>query len=498
MTPAIIEQLYAHFEAHPQVTTDSRHCPEGSIFFALKGANFDGNQYAAASLAAGCAAVVVDDVTVLPTEFVAARTAYGAPAQGQHGPYFLVDDVLSALQQLAAHHRAQFRTWSHPVPVIGITGTNGKTTTKELLNAVLSRKYRVAATVGNLNNQIGVPLTLLQVTPDHEIAIIEMGANHPIDIAELCDIVHPDCGLITTVAKGHILGFGSFEGVVAAKTKLYDSLRHDSGLAFVNENNLHLMQHVAGLATVGYAVEATGKVATSLPKGFQPGTPGIHEEEVLPTSPVVVGRVRSASPLLKLSLNILGEEVDIDTHLVGAYNLVNMTAAAAVGCSFGVPTADIVAALSEYVPSNMRSQLLPLNPGLTAILDAYNANPDSMKAALQSFALYDVPNKQLILGDMGELGAESQAEHLALLRYLIQTPFNNILLVGHEMESAFRSLNHDELFAMGTRHTVRCYPTVQDLCADTETLRYLLGTVLIKGSRSNALERVVAVLKEDV
>jgi UDP-N-acetylmuramoyl-tripeptide--D-alanyl-D-alanine ligase len=480
------------------VTTDSRHCPEGSLFFALKGANFDGNQYAAASLAAGCAAVVVDDALVIPAENVAARTDVGVPAPGQHGRYFLVDDVLTALQQLAAHHRAQFRTWAHPVPVVGITGTNGKTTTKELLNAVLSRKYRVAATVGNLNNQIGVPLTLLSVTPDHELSIIEMGANHPMDIADLCDIVHPDCGLITTVAKGHLLGFGSFEGVVAAKTKLYESLRRDGGMAFVNLSNPNLVQHVNGLASVGYSVEESDVLATSFPAGFQPGKPGTHEGEDLPKAPVVVGRVRSASPLLKLSLSVLGEEVDIDTHLVGAYNLVNMTAAAAVGCCFGVPTADIAAALSDYTPSNMRSQLLPLGPGLTAILDAYNANPDSMKAALQSFAMYDVPNKQLILGDMGELGAESQSEHLALLRYLLPMPFDNILLVGHEMETAFRALSHDELFAMGTRHTVRCYPTVQDLCADTETLRYLLGTVLIKGSRSNALERVVTVLKEGI
>ncbi len=459
---SIIEQLYALFLAHPQVTTDSRNCPAGSIFFALKGANFDGNKYAAASLAAGCAAVVVDDASVIPAD--------AAP-----GTYFLVDDVLTALQQLAAHHRAQFRTWPRPVPVIGITGTNGKTTTKELMNAVLSRKYHVAATVGNLNNQIGVPLTLLRVTPQHELAIVEMGANHPMDIAELCDIVHPDYGLITTVAKGHLLGFGSFEGVIAAKTKLYDSLRRDGGTAFVNLGNPHLMQHVEGLPTIGYAVGDTSD---------------------LPTQPTVTGRTLSASPLLNLSLCVAGQEVEVATHLVGTYNLLNMVAAATVGHHFGVPTADISAALRDYVPGNMRSQLMPLGHGLTVILDAYNANPDSMMAALQSFAMNADPNKQLILGDMGELGTESQAEHRQLLHYLMDSPFDNILLVGSEFQRAFESLSHDELLQMGSRHTVRCYPSAVELCADTETLRYLLGTVLIKGSRSNALERVVAVLKD--
>jgi UDP-N-acetylmuramoyl-tripeptide--D-alanyl-D-alanine ligase len=471
MTPtALIPALYALYLSHPQVTTDSRHCPAGSLFFALKGANFNGNAYAAASLAAGCALAVVDDATVIPADAVGQRTDGGTPALGQHGNYFLVPDVLTALQQLAAHHRLQFRTWQHPVPVIGITGTNGKTTTKELLTAVLSRKYRVAATVGNLNNHIGVPLTLLSVTPQHEVAIVEMGANHPMDIAELCDIVHPDFGLITTVAKGHLLGFGSFEGVVAAKTKLYDSLRRDGGTAFVNVGNPHLVQHAEGLPTVPYGVEPDA------------------------TAPVS-GRTLSASPLLRLMLSVEGEEAEVQTHLVGAYNLLNMVAAAAVGHHFGVTTADIRAALEAYTPGNMRSQLMPVGQSLTLILDAYNANPDSMMAALRSFELNTDPHKRLILGDMGELGAESQAEHRRLLHYLSESPFGDIFLVGSEMRTAFASLTHDELLRMGATRTVRCYDTVADLCADTEALRYLLGTVLIKGSRSNALEKVVPVLQ---
>jgi UDP-N-acetylmuramoyl-tripeptide--D-alanyl-D-alanine ligase len=454
----LIEQLYALYLAHPEVTTDSRHCPAGSLFFALKGANFDGNKYAAASLAAGCAAAVVDDPAVIPAENADA--------------YFLVPDVLAALQQLAAHHRRQFRTWARPVPVIGITGTNGKTTTKELLHAVLSRRYRTCATAGNLNNQIGVPLTLLRVTPDDELAIIEMGANHPLDIAELCAIVHPDFGLITTVAKGHLLGFGSFEGVIAAKTKLYDSLRADGGTAFVNLGNPHLVEHATGLPVIGYSAETEAEGA------------------------IVSGRTLSASPLLRLQLRV-GEDqpVEVQTHLVGTYNLLNMVAAATVGHHFGVPTADIAAALADYTPANMRSQLLPIHPGLTLILDAYNANPDSMMAALTSFAQNTEPHKQLILGDMGELGAESQAEHLRLLRYLIDSPFGDILLVGSEMRTAFESLSHDELLRMGEKRSVRCYATSADLCADTQTLKYLVGTVLVKGSRSNALEKVVEVLK---
>jgi UDP-N-acetylmuramoyl-tripeptide--D-alanyl-D-alanine ligase len=451
-----IEPLYQHYLAHPEVTTDSRHCPEGSLFFALKGERFDGNKYAAGALASGCALAVVDDPTVIPAE--------------ASDRYILVPDVLRALQELAAYHREQFRHWEQPVPVIGITGTNGKTTTKELMNAVLSRRYRVLATEGNLNNQIGVPLTLLRVTPQHQLAIIEMGANHPMDIAELCAIVRPDYGLITTVAKGHLLGFGSFEGVVAAKTKLYDSLRQTNGKAFVNFDNAHLTAHTDGLEVIPYAENAT---AVS-----------------------VRGTLLSASPYLRLQLHIGEEEAPVQMQLVGTYNLINAVAAAAVGHYFHVSLADICAALEGYCPGNMRSQLIPLGHGLTVILDAYNANPDSMMAALKSFALNDEPNKRLILGDMGELGAESQIEHQRLLEYLIDSPFGDTLLVGREMTAAFARLTHEQLLAMGARRSVRCYNNVADLCADTAVLQHLLGTVLIKGSRSNALERVFDTLRQ--
>jgi len=479
--------LYALYLSHPAVTTDSRVCPENSLFFALKGDRFDGNRYAADALKNGCAVAVVDAPEVIP---VADASPEGTSVPvlreyGLHGRYFLVADVLAALQELAAYHRRQFRTWSRPVSVIGITGTNGKTTTKELLNAVLGRRYRVLATAGNLNNQIGVPLTLLRVTPDHEVAIIEMGANHPMDIAELCEWVRPDYGLITNVGKGHLLGFGSFEGVIEAKTKLYDSLRMTGGTAFVDAGNKHLWPRAAGLQIIPYGVAEEG-VSSSL-----------SDAEPVSACPVF-GRLVDCSAYLKLALQIEGRSIEIDTRLIGNYNLYNVTAAAAVGHAFGIPVADIKQAIEEYVPSNMRSQLLKIGYDQEIILDAYNANPVSMQAALRSFSLHSAPQKSLILGDMGELGGESLAEHIHVLEYIMTTDFGDLLLVGSEFSAAFSSLSLEQLGRLGAKRNVRCYDTVDELCADTVVLQYLSGAVLIKGSRSNALEKVVETMKHIV
>lgn len=468
--------LYLIYEQHPLVTTDSRVCPEGSIFFALKGERFDGNQYAGEVLQKGCVLAVVDDASVIPAEARAeGLQADNRPVDslvlpfGRYGRYFLVPDVLTSLQKLAAHHRQQFRTWQRPVTVIGITGTNGKTTTKELLNAVLSQKYSVLATQGNLNNQIGVPLTLLKVRPEHELAIVEMGANHPMDIADLCEISRPDFGLITNVGKAHLLGFGSFEGVIEAKSKLYDSLRLSGGTAFVDFGNPYLLPKSEGLKRIGYGITSEGQ---KLP---------------------VRGDMLSCSPYLSLSLFVDDDpSLVIDTHLIGNYNLINVIAAAAVGHHFGVPSSAIKAAVEGYEPQNMRSQLVDLGHGNQLILDAYNANPTSMMAALQSFALNTAAHKSLILGDMRELGADSAAEHGRVLSYLSdrEAPaFDDIVLVGNEFCQAFASLD-DETVARMARHSVRCYAAVDDLCADTSVLANLGGTILVKGSRGIQLEKV--------
>lgn len=428
--------------AHPVITTDSRNCPEGSIFFALKGERFDGNQYAAEVLQKGCVCAVVDDASVIPAG---------------DDRYFLVPDVLTTLQELAAYHRQQLT-----IPIIGITGTNGKTTTKELTNAVLSQKYNVLATQGNLNNQIGVPLTLLKIRPEHQIAIIEMGANHPMDIADLCAIVRPDYGLITNVGKAHLLGFGSLEGVVEAKTKLYDSLRLTNGSAFLDVKNELLVPKSTGLNTIPYN--------------------GSSE---------VTGEMIDCSPYLKVSLSAGSEKVEIHTNLIGNYNLVNVIAASAVGHQFGVSITQIKAAIEGYQPQNMRSQLVDLGHDNYMILDAYNANPTSMAAAISSFALNSAAHKNLILGDMRELGEESDKEHLRILQSLAELSgtFDAILLVGAEFTKAYLTLP-DQVVADLARHTSRCYADVDALCADSSALDNLVGTTLVKGSRGIQLEKI--------
>ncbi|MDO4496455.1 MAG: UDP-N-acetylmuramoyl-tripeptide--D-alanyl-D-alanine ligase [Bacteroidales bacterium] len=454
-----IAELYAHYLEHPVVTTDSRNCPEGSLFFALKGERFDGNQFAAEVLAKGCSLAVVDDPKVIPAG---------------DSRYFLVPDVLTALQQLAAWHRQQLRNWDRPVTVIGITGTNGKTTTKELTHAVLSRKYNVLATAGNLNNHIGVPLTLLKITHEHELAIIEMGANHPMDIAELCAIVHPDFGLITNVGKAHLLGFGSFEGVIEAKTKLYESVSADGGTVFVDSGNPYLYPKAEAMQHISYSAK---------------------EDDA---SSEVYGKMTDCSPFLHLSLNIRDcEPIDVSTNLIGSYNLINAIAAAAVGHHFGVAPQEIQSALQSYEPQNMRSQLVDLGHGNKMILDAYNANPTSMMAALTSFNLNTDAHKMLLLGDMRELGEDSLAEHQRILQYLAQpeVTFGDILLVGSEFERAFESVDPSVIVALGNRASVRCYPDIDALCADEAVIANIGGTVLVKGSRGIKLEKIVEKLR---
>lgn len=385
-------ELYDIFQAHPVITTDSRDCPQNSIFFALKGESFDGNKFATMALEKGCAYAVIDEAE------------YAVSGDER---YILVDDVLLALQQLAREHRRHFTG-----PVIEITGTNGKTTTKELVSAVLSQKYNVLYTLGNFNNHIGVPKTLLRLTADHEIAVIETGANHPGEIKTLAEIVEPDCGLITNVGVAHIEGFGSFEGVVRTKGELYDNLRQNpDGFIFLHADNEHLQQIATGLSAITYG--AVGK-------GYD-----------------VEGEVVECAPFLKLRWrkgNAGADEPwhDVQTRIVGSYNIDNALAAACVGLRFGVEPEQIDAALSGYEPKNNRSEMRETQCN-SLIVDAYNANPSSMKAALQNFALVTPPagkEKMLILGDMKELGTVSELEHAKVIAMIQELGFKEAWLVG--------------------------------------------------------------------
>lgn len=399
MTP---EQLYEKFLQHPVITTDSRDCPAGSIFFALKGESFDGNRFASMALDKGCAYAVVDEAEY---------------ALEEDDRYILVEDVLKALQDLAHKHRMCFDG-----PVIEITGTNGKTTTKELVNAVLSEKYNVLYTLGNFNNHIGVPKTLLRLTKEHEIAVIETGANHPGEIKTLADIVSPDCGLITNVGVAHIEGFGSFEGVVKTKGELYDNLRNNpEGFIFLHADNEHLCRISDGLKTITYG---------SVGKGYS------VEGEVVECAPFLKLRWRPA--VASPSETQSNEEWHIvQTHIVGSYNLDNALAAACVGIHYGVTPEQVDHALAGYEPKNNRSEMRETECN-SLIVDAYNANPSSMNAALQNFSLVTPPQgkqKMLILGDMKELGTISDEQHQAVIDKLQALGFKEVWLVGENFKN---------------------------------------------------------------
>ena len=335
-----IPELYELFIHNPKVTTDSRNCPRGSIFFALKGDKFDGNQYAEKALASGCVYAVIDN----PDYFIGERT-------------ILVDNVLTTLQQLAHRHRKVIGC-----PIIGITGTNGKTTTKELLASVLSTKYNLLYTEGNLNNHIGVPLTLLRLTHDHEMAVIEMGASHPGDIKELVDIAQPNYGIITNVGRAHLEGFGSFEGVIKTKGELYDYMRRTKGKIFINQDNKYLKEIANGIEQVTYGSDETA---------------------------FAWGCVVSCNPYLTFEWKQQGKIHTVETHLIGNYNLDNALVAVAVGRFFKIPAERISRAIAAYEPTNNRSQLKKTENN-ELIIDAYNANPSSMKVALDNFATMPV------------------------------------------------------------------------------------------------------------
>jgi len=423
-----ISELYNIFKRHPEVTTDSRDCTQGSIFFALKGASFNGNAFAKKALERGCAYAVVDE-----------KEYYD---EGEDR-LILVDDCLTALQQLARFHRKQLGT-----PVIGVTGTNGKTTTKELIAAVLGEKYNVLYTQGNLNNHIGVPKTLLRLTSEHEVAVIEMGANHPGEIRTLANIVEPDYGIITNVGMAHLAGFGSFEGVVRTKGELYDYLREHGGTVFIHAENEHLMKISNGLKLIKYGIGAAADL-------------------------VAAGEVTGCDPYLSFRWrHATGEWHAVSTHMIGSYNICNMLAAACIGLSFNVSTEQICHALSHYVPANNRSEL-EVTAHNKLIIDAYNANPTSMNAALANFCNIKARQKMAILGDMKELGSASREEHQKVADMLKRSDISLVWLVGGEFEQ--------------TDCQFRKFKDVDEVKTEISRQRPEGYYILIKGSNSTKL-----------
>lgn len=421
-----IAELYKCFMECGKVTTDSRNCPEGSMFIALKGETFNGNAFAAQALKQGCRYAVIDE-----SEYAGEGT-------------ILVDNCLQALQQLANYHRRQLKT-----PVIGITGTNGKTTTKELISTVLSRKFNTLYTEGNFNNHIGVPLTLLRLTKEHEMAVVEMGANHPGEIKTLVHIAEPDYGIITNVGKAHLQGFGSFEGVIRTKGELYDFLRAKGGATiFIQNENPYLNGIAEGLTCVRYGQTA-----------------GLY----------VSGELISCSPFLSFRWTAEGVSHEVNTHLIGSCNLDNMLAAAAIGRYFGVSDDDISSALASYLPHNNRSQLKETADN-KLIVDAYNANPTSMMAALKNFRQIEAPHKMVILGDMKELGEASREEHQKVVDYLKECGFDRVVLVGPE-------------FAAAT-HSYQTFQHVDEVLADIRIHKPQGYYILIKGSNSMKLSQL--------
>ena len=401
-----IKELYQLYQQHPCITTDSRDCPEGSIFLALKGESFNGNKFAVSALEKGCSYAIVDEEL---------DNLDGLDnLEDLEKRIIKVDDCLQTFKDLAREHRRQF-----DIPVIGITGTNGKTTTKELVAAVLSQQYNVLYTQGNFNNDVGVPKTLFCLTKEHEIAVIEMGASHPGDIKTLAETAEPTCGLITNVGKAHLQGFGSFEGVIKTKCELYDFLRtREDGLIFINADNDYLVDQIGDEEEIWLSPYSTN------PDNQYTCISG----EIIACDPFLKFRWRE--PLMTLEEEGRSTKWHkVQTQLIGSYNIDNLLAAIAVGINFGVDRKKICAALEGYTPSNNRSQMTVTEKN-HLVVDAYNANPTSMQAALDNFRRMEVPHKMAILGQMGELGADSDAEHRQLVADIEASGFEEVWLVG--------------------------------------------------------------------
>lgn len=423
-----IQELYSVFVKHPKVSTDTRKITPNSLFFDLKGDSFDGNQFAETALNLGASYAVIDD------------------EKKYHGDkYILVEDVLTCLQQLATYHRKQLKSI-----IIAITGSNGKTTTKELIKKVLEKKYRTLATQGNLNNHIGVPLTLLSITPEIELAIVEMGANHVGEIAMLCNIAQPDYGMITNIGKAHIGEFGSFENIIKAKTELYTYIKSNGKKIFVNAEDALLMKHARDIDQITYGTRSNAYCRSELVE---------------------------VNPFLK----IVYENQPIQSKLIGTYNFDNITLAICIGKYFGIGIADIKNAIEEYVPSNNRSQIVKTKSN-EIVLDAYNANPSSMMVAIQNFYQMKGDDKWLILGDMLELGQYEVEEHKSIIKLIESKKFKHVILVGNRFDKA--------VLELGSNFPV--FKTSDELLnVISHQYRIKDALILIKGSRGMKLERVV-------
>ncbi|MBF6597279.1 MAG: UDP-N-acetylmuramoyl-tripeptide--D-alanyl-D-alanine ligase [Fermentimonas sp.] len=431
-----ITELYSIFCNYPTVTTDSRMCIKDSIFFALKGDRFNGNLFAEEALAAGCAYAIVDEWDDVIVNDRIIRVA----------------NVLKTLQQLSSYHRKKLR-----IPIIGITGTNGKTTTKELISISLSREFNIAFTQGNLNNHIGVPLTLLSMNKFHEIGVVEMGANHPGDIKELCVIAEPNYGIITNVGRAHLEGFGTFENVVKTKCELYDYLRENEGKVFVNRDNSILYDLSEGMDRILY-----GKNDSSL---FASGT------------------ITNANPFLEFDWSFFDSSYRVKTRLVGVFNFDNAIAAVAVSKFFGINAERISSSLEEYEPTNYRSQFMRTTRN-DLIIDTYNANPTSMKTSLDFFI--SIPSslpKMAILGEMKELGEISEIEHERMIEYLSNNSNMEIFLVGQIFNNIIVPDNKYKFFE-----------SVVELNAFLQSNPIIGHYIFIKGSHSVQLDKVIELL----
>jgi len=433
-----INELYNIFLKYPVISTDSRKVTPKSIFWALKGENFNGNKFVQAALESGASYAITDD------------KQYAVP-----GKTLLFNDTLKTLQLLANFHRKKLN-----LPVFALTGTNGKTTTKELINSVLATQYNVKATQGNLNNHIGVPLTILSFNQSTEIGIIEMGANHPGEINELCNIAEPDFGLITNIGKAHLEGFGSFEGVIETKSELYQSIKKKEGTIFYNSDNPILQNLDKGKKTIAY---------------------GTSEENYMK------GKILSADPFIKIEIETFeGLKTKIETQLIGSYNFENILAAACIGDFFKISIQNIKKAVENYRPDNNRSQLIKKENN-TIILDAYNANPTSMKTALDNFLKLNTGNKIIIIGDMYELGKYSVQEHRNILNFISESlikfeTLKEVIIIGRYFKEAVKEEH--------LQKNILYFDTTEKAETFLRNNTYKNYTFLIKGSRAVKLEKL--------
>ena len=425
-----IQQLHHYFLLSSGICTDTRNIKEKSLFVALKGENFDGNTFVEQAIKSGAKFAITNNIEFADNKDI-----------------FYVSNTLDALQALANYHRKQFN-----IPVIAITGSNGKTTTKELFNAVLSKKFNTLATKGNLNNHIGVPLTLLQIKPEHQLAIIEMGANHQGEIELLSHIAEPSIGVITNIGKAHLEGFGGIEGVIKGKTELYKFLQKNDGLIMYNADNAILKEKAIHPHTLTYAFKSQANC---------------------------VGKISNETPYISINYSYKNEDSrEVNSNLIGVYNAENILAAICIGRHLGVTHEHIEAAISSYAPDNSRSQIIT-KENFTIILDAYNANPSSMKAALDNFAKMQAQHKMVILGDMFELGETSSQEHLNIINETLNGNFQQCIFIGP------RFGEHENSRAL-------FFPSIQNCSEYISKVNKNNYTILIKGSRSMKLETLLS------